>query len=341
MKPFFSIVIPVYNVAPYLRECLDSVRAQTFTDWECICVDDGSTDESPAILDGYAETDPRFRVVHQPNAGVSAARNKGLDEAKGEWIGFLDADDIWRTDLLQMSGCDRASDSTDWVRMKDVACRFWGGTSPETAIPAASSTELTELTEHVAATGFRLVSQNGTPFLNFYRRECIGATRFKVGIRFREDALFGFEMAGKVHRILVTDYKGYCRRERNGSAMFSPRRRNDTINLLSAFIDFWKRTRNALPPGEKCAEMMLAITFWVEKDVRQWLLLCPDRTFSDAWKVSRLVRRLAKMKAIGSKLDNAVGRRRLRWKLFLATGIWWVLIANRNNPFGLPRPAQT
>ena len=87
--------------------------------------------------------------------------------------------------------------------------------------------------------------------------------------------------------------------------------------------------------------MMSAITFWVVKDVRQWLLLCPDRTFSDAWKVSRLVRRLATMKAIGSRLETADVRRRLRWKLYLATGIWWWLIANRNNPFGAPRPSQT
>ena len=67
MTPFFSIIIPVYNVAPYLRECLDSVVAQTFTDWEAICVDDGSTDGSGAILDEYEAGDKRFRVIHQRN----------------------------------------------------------------------------------------------------------------------------------------------------------------------------------------------------------------------------------------------------------------------------------
>lgn len=92
--PFFSIIIPVYNVAPYLRECLDSVLAQTFTDWECLCVDDGSTDESGAILDEYAQKDPRFRVFHKKNGGVSSARNLALDNVKGEWIGFLDGDDV-------------------------------------------------------------------------------------------------------------------------------------------------------------------------------------------------------------------------------------------------------
>ena len=96
----FSVIIPVYNVAPYLRECLDSVLAQTFADWEAICVDDGSTDGSGAILDEYADRDSRIRVFHQPNAGVSVARNKALDVAKGEWICFLDSDDQLREDFL-------------------------------------------------------------------------------------------------------------------------------------------------------------------------------------------------------------------------------------------------
>lgn len=100
--PFFSIIIPVYNVAPYLRECLDSVLVQTFTDWECLCVDDGSTDESGAILDEYAQKDPRFRVFHKPNGGVSSARNLGLDKVRGKWILFVDADDYITENCLNL-----------------------------------------------------------------------------------------------------------------------------------------------------------------------------------------------------------------------------------------------
>lgn len=94
MAPLFSIIIPVYNVAPYLRECLDSILAQKFKGWEAVCVDDGSTDGSSNILDDYATSDERFRVVHQINSGVSAARNRGIDIASGEWLYFMDADDI-------------------------------------------------------------------------------------------------------------------------------------------------------------------------------------------------------------------------------------------------------
>ena len=94
MTPFFSIIIPVYNAEHYLRECLDSVLSQTYTDWEAICVDDGSTDSSGAILDEYAARDPRFRRIHQSNSGVSVARNTALDAVKGEWILFVDSDDM-------------------------------------------------------------------------------------------------------------------------------------------------------------------------------------------------------------------------------------------------------
>jgi glycosyltransferase involved in cell wall biosynthesis len=101
MKPYFSIIIPVYNVASYLRECLDSVLAQTFTDWEAICVDDGSTDESGAILDEYAAKDKRFRVAHRENQGVVAARKIGLELSSGERILFLDSDDWVDANMLQ------------------------------------------------------------------------------------------------------------------------------------------------------------------------------------------------------------------------------------------------
>ena len=96
-----SIIIPVCNAAPYLRECLDSVLAQTCVDWEAICVDDGSTDGSGAILDEYAAKDARIKVIHQSNAGVSAARNAGLAVSRGEWVSFVDSDDRIEANYLR------------------------------------------------------------------------------------------------------------------------------------------------------------------------------------------------------------------------------------------------
>ena len=91
---FLSIIIPIYKVEPYLRECLDSVAASPLDCWEAILVDDGSPDGCPQICDEYAARDRRFRVIHQENGGVAAARNAGLDAAQGEWVWFVDADDV-------------------------------------------------------------------------------------------------------------------------------------------------------------------------------------------------------------------------------------------------------
>ena len=91
--PVVSVIIPVYKVEKYLRRCLDSLIAQTFADWQAICIDDGSPDRSPAILDEYAARDARIKVIHRANGGVSSARNLGIENASGNYIHFLDADD--------------------------------------------------------------------------------------------------------------------------------------------------------------------------------------------------------------------------------------------------------
>ena len=93
--PTFSIVVPVYNAAKYLRNCLESCRMQALGDFEVLCVDDGSTDASPALLAEFAARDNRFRVFHQRNLGAGPARNMALDEARGQYVCFLDADDFY------------------------------------------------------------------------------------------------------------------------------------------------------------------------------------------------------------------------------------------------------
>lgn len=92
--PRFSIVLPVFNGETYLREALASLRWQTLPDWECICVNDGSTDGSGEILEQFAAADARFRILHQPNAGIVASLNRGIREARAAWIARMDADDV-------------------------------------------------------------------------------------------------------------------------------------------------------------------------------------------------------------------------------------------------------
>ncbi len=95
-----SIIIPVYNAEAFLERCLDSLLAQSHTDWEAICVNDGSRDGSGSILDRYAAEDGRFRVIHKPNEGVSAARNLALETASGKYIAFVDSDDFLHPQCL-------------------------------------------------------------------------------------------------------------------------------------------------------------------------------------------------------------------------------------------------
>ena len=91
----FSVIVPVYNVEAYLIECLDSIDAQTCRDFECILVDDGSTDSSGCMCDSYAVNHSNFEVIHKPNGGLSSSRNEGIRAAKGEYLLFVDSDDFW------------------------------------------------------------------------------------------------------------------------------------------------------------------------------------------------------------------------------------------------------
>ncbi len=92
-NPKISVIVPVYNVEQYLPRCIDSILAQTFTDFELLLIDDGSRDNSGKICDEYAEKDSRIRVFHKENGGVSSARNVGLDNTCGEYVSFIDSDD--------------------------------------------------------------------------------------------------------------------------------------------------------------------------------------------------------------------------------------------------------
>lgn len=130
-KPLLSIIVPVYKVENYLQKCIDSILAQTFTDFELILVEDGSPDGCPALCDAAAAKDARIRVLHQKNGGLSAARNAGLDVARGEWIGFVDSDAILHRKCTKH--CTRPCKTPEltllcvitlrWTRQAYPACR--------------------------------------------------------------------------------------------------------------------------------------------------------------------------------------------------------------------------
>ena len=104
-KPFFSIIVPVYNVEKYLPQCVESILRQTYENFEVILVDDGAKDRSGEICDEFAAKDERVSVIHKQNGGSSSARNAGIQEAQGTYILFVDSDDYWsnNTMLMQLS----------------------------------------------------------------------------------------------------------------------------------------------------------------------------------------------------------------------------------------------
>ena len=129
---FFSVVVPVYNVEQYLKECVDSILSQTFKDFELILVNDGSKDSSPAICDEYAKKDSRVKVIHKENGGQSTARNKGIEAATGEFAVFIDSDDLFCDDHFFEDVKNAIDENTDIVVFR--YCKYYGDRTDECGI---------------------------------------------------------------------------------------------------------------------------------------------------------------------------------------------------------------
>ena len=118
---FISVIMPAYNMAQYIARAIDSVQAQTHENWELLIIDDGSTDTTVAVAQGYAQNDARIRIICQENQGVAAARNTGLDHAAGDYIAFIDSDDYYEPTILEKLAARMAQGTVTWLlrtRMK-------------------------------------------------------------------------------------------------------------------------------------------------------------------------------------------------------------------------------
>ena len=195
--PAISVIIPVYNKIRYLRSLLEQLQAQTFTDYECLLIDDGSTDGSGRICDEFAARDSRLRVFHIPNGGVSRARNLGLDHACGDYVTFIDGDDrIHRELLLNLHRCAKSTDAD--VVIGNLQ-KVWEGRE-ETAVlpmPYQGLIPMTELLPEFA----RVQKETGIYgfcVAKLIRRELIGTVRFDPNIRLAEDLSFYLDLYPKV-----------------------------------------------------------------------------------------------------------------------------------------------
>ncbi len=256
MEVTFSVIVPVYNAQIYLHECVQSVLGQTCPDFELLLVDDGSTDESGALCDGYAQEDARVRVFHQPNAGQAAARNRALDAARGRYVLFLDADDFF---------CDRESfgqlAAILATRQSDMLCFNYARCTDQDArvgppqlrypdtVAGGWDDGLLLREELVARNAFQ--SQAWTKAV---RRSLIEqhALRFPVGRRSGEDIVWNAALLALDARMDCTDALVYAYRKRPGSITRSAHGRN-----VDDLLYFLRICVNELPQEERKREIVL------------------------------------------------------------------------------------
>ena len=229
-----SIIIPVYNVEAYLTECLDSVVNQTFRDMEIILVDDGSTDNSPEIMQAFAEKDSRIKIITQPNRGVSAARNTGLRAASGEYILFVDSDDTILPETVETLYNKIRETDSDLLLGNELFCHE----NKRWSMDFKRDEALNSITGISGkACYIKLMEVNAFPPsapLFFIRRELItlNSIFFKEGI-IHEDELWCVEAMLNAKRVSLIDFNYYLYRQREGSIMHS---NNHEFRIKSLFI---------------------------------------------------------------------------------------------------------
>lgn len=210
-----SVIVPVYNVEQYLRQCLDSIINQTYRNLEIILVDDGSTDNSGAICDEYAQIDDRVKVIHKENGGLSSARNAGLDvcTSGGDYVAFVDSDDWLELDMYEKLYNKMIEYQADIVNCgfyreyKEYREKF--AVSEECVYQGANLVEQSYYSKHVCY----------QVWFKLYRRTCFDTVRFPVGKNYEDMAIFFFVFE-KARKVLIIPDALYHYRQRASSIMF-------------------------------------------------------------------------------------------------------------------------
>ena len=200
--PKVSIIVPVYKVEAYLHRCIDSIFAQTFTDWELLLIDDGSPDRSGEICDEYAQKDKRIRVFHKKNGGVSSARNFGLNNACGDWTTFVDSDDFLdSTSLSKMLDLTNHYDS-------DLFCfnfRISNGLKCDTFLNDSDieKTAISIISKDTMIKKILTYQTNCGPFSKLFRTEKLKNYSFDETLRIGEDLLLNLSYISDLQKSLI------------------------------------------------------------------------------------------------------------------------------------------
>ena len=321
-SPEVSVIVPVYKGIRFLREALESVRAQTFPGWECVCVDDGSKDGSGALLDEIAATDSRIRVFHRANGGTSVARNFALREARGRYIAFLDEDDVYHPRMLETLHAAAERTGADVV-----GCEFQ--TFVENAHPAWTDVPPAEDSWRIADRDglCEWISRyyEGVPFavwLNLYRRELVEGHEFPRGVRVEQDLYWHYTLLPRVGKYVRIPWTGYAWRSSASGGFLNP----DPESLISlpltnrVILETLSSMNLSSRQWQGLAERMSQFLKWgVWRPLHGGLLL-------DGVQTSRLRENLRALEPYGVTVERSLSVcKRFFWRLFMSTG-WpgWV-----------------
>lgn len=233
-NPKISVIVPVYNVEQYLPRCIDSILDQTFTDFEVLLIDDGSTDNSGKICDEYAQKDNRIRVFHKKNGGVSSARNLGIDESKGELITFIDSDDWLKQNCLQkiitnIEDVDLLVFSYTWV--------FYDG-STRTVTPkemkAEGTNEIENFILHLRHNSAK-ANMFGYPWNKVFRKNIVKQNniKFEKDLHYCEDEIFVLSYCLKIKKTKSISASLYNHWLRNDSLTYRYISYKEWMHLVS------------------------------------------------------------------------------------------------------------
>ena len=198
-----SIIVPVYNVENYLRECIDSIVAQAYRNIEVILIDDGSKDSSGKICDEYADKDNRVKVIHKENGGLSEARNSGLEIASGDWIAFVDSDDYIDSDMYEilLKNLNNTDADLSMCALYDVY-----NNTPEAQVTNKETWELSSEQAIKMVMEAKILSV--TAVNKLYRKSLFSDLKFEVG-KIAEDAFIMVKLLDKCKKIVATNEKKY------------------------------------------------------------------------------------------------------------------------------------
>lgn len=240
-KPLITIIVPVYNIKDYLRSCIDSVLEQTYIHFELILVNDGSNDGSGEVCESYVAYDDRVCVIHRENRGVSAARNAGIDIARGEYVTFIDGDDIvapkYIEHLYDQIKHDNADIAASWYTA-------FGDYMPPNKEIQSSSASL----GRDDALRYLLYQQGivSAPYSKLFKKKVLRNVRYREDIGVAEDLDMTFRAILESHKISVSKHEEYYYRQRQGSAINGDFKssRMDGITVVTAIAE---RVEDTIP----------------------------------------------------------------------------------------------